>query len=157
MTLSWKIRSVPFQITICPINVRSGPGRLWLVPICSIRSGPVRSRRRPGGGPGGGQGSGRHPWSDLFDLFKKNKSCRTRRDMQNALVIGFWEANGVEIWPFPFRSVPFRSMKRSVVFRSVPACMANRSLFSCSVPRKGSKSVSFRFLLFLVIIVDKRS
>ena len=22
--------------------------------------------------------------------------------MQNALVIGFWEANGVEIWPFPF-------------------------------------------------------
>ena len=28
--------------------------------------------------------------------------------MKNAPVIGFWEANGVEIWPFPFRSVPFQ-------------------------------------------------
>ena len=33
-------------------------------------------------------------------------------DMKIALVIGFWQANGVEIWPFPFRSVPFRSMNR---------------------------------------------
>ena len=55
-----------------------------------------------------GRGSGRRAgvWAasleQFFDFFQKVKSCRTRRDMQNALVIGFWEANGVEIWPFPF-------------------------------------------------------
>ena len=116
-------------------------------PFRKIRSGPVQAAA--------GRGSGRRAGvraaslERFFRFFKKNKSCRSRRDMKIALVIGFWEANGVEIWPFPFRSVPFRSMNRSVVFRSVPACMANRSLFCCSVPRKGSKSVPFRVLIFL--------
>ena len=31
----------------------------------------------------------------------------------------FWKANGVEIWPFPFRSLPFRFMSRSVSRREL--------------------------------------
>ena len=46
-------------------------------------------------------------------MFKKRKSCRSRGDMKNALVIGFWEANGVEIWSFPF---PKQGVARKLSF-----------------------------------------
>ena len=38
--------------------------------------------------------------------------------MKIALVVDFWEATGVEIWPFPFRSVPFYELFRGFPFRS---------------------------------------
>ena len=118
----WKIRSVPFRSVPDYYPSHKNPVRSGPVIACSDPFHKIQS------GTGGGRAGSRRRAEvqaaspeRSFRFFKTNKSCRSRRDMKIARVMGFWQANGVEIWPFPFRSVPIRSMNRSVVFRSVPA------------------------------------
>ena len=63
----------------------------------------------------------------------------------------FWEANGVEIWPFPFRSLQFLFWSRSMFFCFVPACLVKRSVLCRSVPQSRCKchSVLFQFPVWL--------
>ena len=43
--------------------------------------------------------------TQVAQIFKNRffKSCRSRRELSNALIESFWEAILVEIRPFPFR------------------------------------------------------
>ena len=108
MAISVPVRSVPDYYPSHKNPLGSGPVMACSDPFRKIRSKAVQAAA--------GRGSGRRAEARVASLerflliFQKDQSCRSRRDMKIALVIGFWEANGVEIWPFPFRSVPFRSV-----------------------------------------------
>ena len=42
--------------------------------------------------------------SDVFRQCQWDPSCRTRRELSNAIVKSDLRLTGVELWPFPFRN-----------------------------------------------------
>ena len=42
--------------------------------------------------------------SDVFRQCQWDTSCRTRRELSNAIVKSDFRLTGVELWPFPFRN-----------------------------------------------------
>ena len=42
--------------------------------------------------------------SDVFRQCQWDPSCRTRRELSNAIVKSDFRLTGVELWPFPFRN-----------------------------------------------------
>ena len=45
---------------------------------------------------------------DVFGQCKWGTSCRSRRELSNAIVKSDFRKAGVEIWPFPFRNWVFK-------------------------------------------------
>ena len=46
---------------------------------------------------------------EKYDVFRQcqwEASCRSRRELSNAIVKSDFRKAGVEIWPFPFRNAP---------------------------------------------------
>ena len=42
--------------------------------------------------------------SNVFRHCQRDPSCRTRKELSNAIVKSYFRLTGVELWPFPFRN-----------------------------------------------------
>ena len=47
-----------------------------------------------------------HCKTRVLRQYQWDTSCRTRRELSNAIVKSDFRLTGVELWPFPFRNAP---------------------------------------------------